>query len=249
MGYSCIIIDDEPHAIGSLNDLIEKYPQLTVEATFLNIQSALSHLNEKGAVDVIFSDISMPELNGLEAAKILNDHCRFLIFVTAHPDYSLQAYRHHAAGYLLKPVSFITLVELIDTLIKKDQAFLHGVPLAQTVVPAEQEELIFVKGNRKNKFYKINVKEIYYITAELNYSRIFTDTEEYSTYILLGELEAKLKHTETLFRVNKSTIVSLRYVESIDGNTVYLTNKKNFPIGNVYKPFVHELIKNHSLNL
>src|SRR5690606_22341121 len=159
MGYSCIIIDDEPHAIGTLNDLIEKYPQLTVAAALLNIQSALSHLNEKGAEDVIFSDISMPELNGLEAANILNDHCRVLIFVTAHPDYSLQAYRHHAAGYLLKPVSFITLVELIDTLIKKDQVFFQSPPAGQTAVPAEQEDLIFVKGNRKNKFYRINVKE------------------------------------------------------------------------------------------
>jgi len=241
MAYNCILIDDEPHAIGSLEDLIEKYPQLTVTATFSNIQSALSHLNEHGAVDVIFSDISMPDLNGLEAAKILNNYCRFLIFVTAHKDHSLQAYKEHAAGYLLKPVSFITLVELIDSFIKKDQAFF----LSAT---SEQGNVIFVKGDRKNKFYKINVDDICYITADLNYSKIYTETESYITYMLLGEFETKLKDTEMLFRVNKSTIISLKYIESIDGNEVHLTNKKSFTIGNVYKPFFHELIKNHSLN-
>lgn len=241
MKYSCIVIDDEPHAIGAMCDLIERCPQLFIEKTFLNVPDAIEYLNSGNHTDIVFSDINMPNINGLEAAKLLSTFCRFLVFVTAHPDHSLQAYNERAVGFLLKPVGVLELTELINSFIRNDKSLLSS-------IERDHKDVVFIKGDQKNQFFKLNVSDILYIESDLNYNWVHTTTKKLYTYASLSKLEDKLSNSKLFIKINKSTLLSINHIESIEGNTVFLSNKHSIAIGSVYKMAFHEFIKSHSIN-
>lgn len=238
MTYNCIIIDDESHSIGLLKDLIIKLPQLDLQAEFENVADALDYLGQSDAsIDIIFSDIEMPELSGIEAVQFYYPFTRYLVFVTAYSDYALDAYKQNVDGFLLKPPSYHELTKLIQSFIKKDKLL-----ITQTKVP----EYLFIKGNSKNKFYKIAVEEIVYITSDLNYCWIQTSSERYYTYMSLSKIES-LQFSNLLVRVSKSVIVSVRQIASVDGNYVKLNNQEEFSIGRIYRESFFALVSKLSI--
>lgn len=243
MNYTCIAIDDEPYALGAMSDLIDRCPQVSLKKTFLSVVDALDYLNAGNAVDIIFSDISMPDINGLDAARLLSPSCRFLVFVTASPDHSLQAFNVRAAGFLLKPVGLLELTELISSFQKNDHAL-----LAASSVESENEDAIFIKGGLKNQYVRVYVNDIVYIKADLNYNWIYTRTEKHYTYASLSSLAEKLKRRGTFIKISKSILLSTSHIEKVDGNTVHLSNKEAVTIGTTYKASFHEFVKRHSIN-
>ena len=243
MNYSCIVIDDGPYALGAMGDLIDRCPQVSLNKTFLSVVEALEFLNEGNAVDIVFSDINMPDINGLEAARLLTPHCRFLVFVTAYPDHSLQAFNVRASGFLLKPVGLLELTELISSFKKNDDALLS----ASSAEPTS-EDSIFIKGGLKNQYVRVNINDIVYIKADLNYNWIHTTTTKHYTYASLSSLAEKLKRKGIFIKVSKSALLSTIHIEKVDGNTVHLSNKECVTIGATYKASFHEFIKRHSIN-
>jgi len=241
MTFSCIIIDDEEHAIGELSELVERNPKLKLRGTFLDAEEAINYLMVEGGVDIIFSDIRMPKLTGLQAAKLLHSHCRFLVYVTAYRDHSLQAFEENASGYLLKPVNYVAFTELINKFLSQDNRSLSSFDI-------KNDNLLFVKGDQKNSYISIKTNEICYIKAELNYCNIITNDKAYMTYMLLGQVEEKLKSASQFFRINKSIIISIDHIKNIEGNTVYLDNNESFVIGRKYQAAFFSLIKERSLN-
>jgi DNA-binding LytR/AlgR family response regulator len=238
MELYCIIIDDEPHAISELSDLIADVPYLHLLSTFTDAREAISYLQQNDAVDFVFSDINLPGISGIDSARLLKKYCRFLIFVSAHREFALEAFGVSANAYLIKPVSRTVFMEKIDEL--TDQ-------LKSAVIPAAGEQVLFIKGNSKNSFTKIDPGKIIFIEGMLNYVVIHTEGEKYITYMGLKDILQKLAPVNFM-RVNKSIIISLKHISHVDGNVVFLSNKMNYTIGNSFKNAFRDYIAKRTLN-
>ncbi|TWI94581.1 LytTR family two component transcriptional regulator [Mucilaginibacter frigoritolerans] len=240
MELKCIIIDDEPHAISELKELTHCLSSLHVIKTFMDTSEAIDFLQNHGPVDFVFSDINMPGLNGIDAALVLRKYCHFLIFVSAHSEFALDAYGVSASAYLLKPVSQGNFVQKVDELIAK----LPSVGQAQQ----KEDDVLFIKGNSKNNFIKVNYNDIIYIEGLLNYVIIYTERDKLITYMGLTEILQKLGRTDLFFRINKSMIISTNHIRQVNGNMVYLSNNAPLGIGRSYRSAFQEYILKRTLN-
>lgn len=239
MELSSIIIDDEPHAIAEINDLIVITPDVVNKASFDNIGDALAYLRANGGVDIIFCDVSMPEIDGLEAADILKKFCDYLVFITAHRFHGPESYEVKASGYLMKPLKYSKFIKQIQTIKDDKEEDLWRDTVDQT---------IFVKGNDKNSFLPINTQEIIYIRGLDNYIKFYTTEGEKTTYMQLKALDATLMRQKRFLRVAKSIIISLKFLDKIDGYVVYMKTGETFNIGKVYRPAFKDLLLKRRLN-
>lgn len=238
MEISCIVIDDEPHAISELADLIEATPGIYMLNSFSNIAHAIDYLNNHEPVDVIFSDIEMPRLNGITGAGILRKHCDYLIYVTAHRRFALDAFAVNAVGYMVKPISHRAMVkkvtELRENLIKR--------------VNNQTKGMAFVKGGRKNTFIKLEWNNVVYVEALLNYVNIHTLKGAEVTYLGLKAVSEFLKKQDCFFRISKSIIINLNFIERVDGNMVRMVQEVTFTVGDKYRSAFHEFLRKRTLN-
>lgn len=236
---SCIVIDDEQHALDEMSELIALVPHIQLQSTFSDARQAIAYLQEVNHVDIIFSDISMSVLNGIEAAEILNNYCHFLVYVTAYREYAPEAFGAKADGYLLKPVSYMAFRQQVEDLNVKLQDIFK--------LQREENQFLFIKGGQKSSFIKIRYSDIVYIEAMLNYIMIHTTSGNEITYIGLKAMEDKLHFMDVFYRINKSTIISLNYLERVDGNIARLANGKSYQIGDKYKSVFLEFLRKHTL--
>lgn len=242
MNLTCVVIDDELHAISELADLIGSNSHLELKQTFMNVEAAIEFLTAEGNTDIIFCDINMPRMGGLEAAKLLHPFCRFLVFATAFREHALTAFQENAAGYLVKPVDEQSFLRLIKSFISKDQVL-----LSTSLI--QQQGVFFIKGDRKNQLIKVEINKILSIQAHLNYSMIHLENgASLLTYLILHQFEVRLRPSKLFFRVNKSYIISMVYFKEINGNKVYLTTGESFVIGDKYKAALFSFVKKRSLN-
>jgi len=239
MIMSCIVIDDEPHAIDELCELIAQVPHLNLLETFSDARQAIAYLQETNHIDVIFSDISMAVLNGIEAAEIMNNYCHFLVYVTAHRNFAPEAFQAKADGYLLKPVSYLSFRQKVEDLTLKYQDILR--------LQKDEQQFLFIKGGQKSSYIKIKYSDIVYIEAMLNYIMIHTTSGHEITYIGLKAMEDKLQVMDIFFRINKSIIISLNYLDRVDGNIARLAGGQNYQIGEKYKSVFLDFLKKHTL--
>lgn len=240
MKLNCIIIDDEPHAIVELLELIESTQEIDALRCFEDAYNALVYLKAHGPVDIVFSDISMPGLNGLDAARTINAYCEFLIFVTAYKEFALDAFGVNASGYLVKPVGIKSFIEQLEIIFSKKND--------HDRLKNDHDDILFLKGPQKNSFIKIHYNDIVFIEALLNYVIVHTTKRDEITYLGLKGMEEKLRNNETFFRVAKSVIISINFLDRVEGNIVRLTNKKFFPIGEKYRNAFHEFLRKRTLN-
>jgi two-component system LytT family response regulator len=239
MIMSCIVIDDEPHAVDELSNLIAQVPNLNLLSTFSDARHAIAYLQETGHVDIIFSDISMAVLNGIEAADIMNNYCYFLVYVTAHREYAPEAFGAKADGYLLKPVTYMSFTQKIEDLSNRFQDIIK--------LQRDENQFLFIKGGQKSSYIKIKYSDIIYIEAMLNYIMIHTTTGHEITYIGLKAMEDRLQIMDVFFRINKSIIISLNYLDRVDGNIARMANGTSYQIGEKYKSVFLEFLKKHTL--
>ena len=240
----CLAVDDEAPALAILADYIGQLPFLTLVATTTNPVEALT-LVQQGAVDLVFLDIQMPRLTGLQFLKLAGNRCK-VILTTAYPEYALEGYENDVVDYLLKPISF----ERFFKAAQKALAMRPG-PATPTLVvqpvaapgPAASPAAghMFVKGETKNKFLRINYADILYIEGLSNYVSIHLPTQRIVTYQTLKELAETLPQPPFL-RVHKSFIVSLDKIRMVDGNTIYIEDKL-VPVGETYREQLYRLIR------
>ncbi|RZK14029.1 MAG: response regulator [Flavobacterium sp.] len=238
MNLKCIAIDDEAHAIEVITDHIEEMPGISVFKTFTNPVTALTEISAEDQVDIIFMDIDMPGINGIELAKSLRDRTKYLVFTTAHPDYALQAFDVQSDQYLLKPISFAKFALGIDRILKKEAE-------RATIIPTtDDSNILFVKGDHKHAFENIIIDDILYITSLQNYVKIVTKNDEVTTYLTLKEVEKALeKHP--FIRVNKSNIIAKSAIKRIDGNIIRLVNNETLQLGEGYKETFFDYIQRY----
>lgn len=224
----CLAVDDESYASDIIATFINKTPFLGLVGTTTNAFEALSMVQE-GKVDLVFLDIQMPELTGIQFLKICGGKCK-VILTTAYPEYALDGFNLDVVDYLLKPVSY----ERFYKAALKAQQIISPAQTAFTNTPLPAiKDFIFIKGDTKNKFIKVDYNDILYIEGLKNYVSVYTSSQRIITYQALRELETDLPKPP-FYRIHKSYIISLEKIKMIDGNTVYI-NEQSIPVGDTYK--------------
>jgi two-component system LytT family response regulator len=224
---SCLIIDDEPLAIKLLLDYVNKTDGLELINTFSNPIEGLQFLGET-PVDLVFLDIQMPELTGIQFMKIMNKKTNFIL-TTAYNQYALEGYEFDVIDYLLKPIS---LERFIIATNKAKDRILSKETLPQPLQSVQTSiDYIFVKTEYKVK--KINLSDILYFEGMGDYINIQTPTEKILTLENIKSFSQRLPKNKFI-RVHKSYIISLEKINFIERNRIII-NEKYIPIGNTYQ--------------
>ncbi|RYG21842.1 MAG: response regulator transcription factor [Chitinophagaceae bacterium] len=240
MKYKCIIIDDESHAIEGLERYIGTLPELEVVKTYSDSLIALKEIVNGPNVDIIFLDVDMPVINGLELAKEIGRKTNKLIFTTGHTEYAYEAFESHADAYLLKPFSLgkftITINKLFpDQSDNENVLFSHG--------SEKSDDFFFVKSKSERlKLIKIRFDDVVAVESKMNYLLIFTLKDEFLTYISLSEISKTLLMHPQFIQPHRSFIINRNHIESIEGNTIKMVSNLKIAIGEHYKKNVSDFI-------
>ncbi|WP_312192393.1 LytTR family DNA-binding domain-containing protein [Sphingobacterium sp.] len=224
---NCIIVDDEPLAREEMKNLVQEISTIQVVGTFSNAISALEYM-KTGIVDLLFLDIEMPTVNGLDFAQSLPMD-KLVILTTAYAQYALKSYELDAIDYLLKPIKKDRLAKAIDKAIAYKK--LLTLKENQSTVENTSEDALLIKSDRK--YYKIVFTDIRFIEALKDYVVIYTRNNKLITAMNLKTIHQKLP--ENLFvRTSKSYLINLSFIDSFDNHTVYI-DKFEIPIGEIYR--------------
>ncbi len=236
MTLKCAIVDDEPLAVELLVSYVNKIPFMELAGKFSNAIDAMKGLAEH-PVDVIFLDIQMPELNGLELSKMLPASTR-IVFTTAFQQYAVDGYRLNALDYLMKPISY---VDFLDACNKALQWF--KLTRQATEVPKEEEmKSIFVKS--EYKLLQIDLAHIKYIEGLKDYVKIYTEDSPHPILSLMSmKTMEQILPASKFMRVHRSFIVSKSKIREIDRNRIVF-GKVYIPIGESYKQAFQDFIQN-----
>ncbi len=239
-----LIIDDEPLALDVLETYISQMPELNLIARCSNALEA-NELLRKHQIDLIFLDIQMPQLSGVDFIKALPNPPMF-IFTTAYSDYALDGYELNAIDYLLKPISIDRFMKAVNKaaeqfeLRKREESSEGG-------APGEGVEFFFVKADKK--LVKIKYDEILYIEGLKDYVIIRLEVGRVITLQTMKSLEDKLPLTR-FKRIHRSYIVSIDKIHAVDGTSVDLYEKgqiKQLPIGKNYRDEILEIVNRNKL--
>lgn len=234
MNFKCIIIDDEPPATRILENYIEKVSFLEKAGVFNDSLKALEFLNTE-SVDVIFLDIQMPQLTGLQLSRIISKDIK-IIFTTAYPDFALEGFELNATDYLLKPIAFERFYQAVSKLNAEQKA---------EVIPNNSSDFIFIKTDGKNKFQKLFLNEILYVEGLQNYVCIHTQKQQIITHSSLKNVIESLPEKDFI-QIHKSYVIALKQIESTDSFSVFI-NAKELPIGGTFKDAFFERIDQNKI--
>ncbi|MFA8342446.1 MAG: LytR/AlgR family response regulator transcription factor [Rhodothermaceae bacterium] len=233
MKYNCLIVDDEHLARTLLENYISKIPTLSLAGKCKNPLEAIEVL-EKAKIDIIFLDIQMPELTGIEFLKTLTDP-PVVILTTAYQEYALESYQFDVTDYLLKPFSLERFLKAVNKAAKLLELKNYP-PVVQETPVIETVEQKFLNIKVDHKIRRIDLNKILYIEGMKEYVTVFTAEEKLVTLESLKKLEDFLPANQFI-RIHKSYIAAIDKITALDGNQVYL-NKIILPVGKVYKDLV-----------
>lgn len=241
MKLSCAIIDDEPLAVSLLESYALKTPFLELRGTYNSALNAIAELAEQ-PVDLLFLDIQMPELNGLEFSRILNDDTR-IIFTTAFSQYALDSYKVNALDYLLKPINYADFLKSANKALQWYE--LLRKPSTEQETNKINAESIFVKT--EYKLVRIELSSILYIEGLKDYVKIYTENEP-RPILSLTSLKAmeEMLPDNRFIRVHRSFIVQPKKIKVIERNRIVF-GKTYIPISDTYKQSFMDFLNKHTL--
>lgn len=217
----CIIVDDEPLAHEILSDYVQKFGKLSLIGTYTNPIEAFSSI-ERDKIDLVFLDVQMPELTGIQFMKLLGNKAK-VILTTAYPEYALDGYEHNVVDYLLKPISYDRFQKACEKL-----------ELTKVKVSEElSSDLDHIFVRTEHKIVRVDLDSILYIEGLKDYISIYTKDERILTLMNMKKME-ELLPLKRFVRVHKSYIVSLEQINSIEKNRIYIA-EQGIPIGDTYK--------------
>jgi two component transcriptional regulator, lytTR family len=236
MPITCIIVDDEPMALQLLESYVLRTPYLQLEGKFSNGIEVLQFLHEKKQIDIIFMDIQMPEIDGLELSKKIPIQTK-IIFTTAFDQYAIEGYKVNATGYLLKPFNYIEFLEATE----KAKKLLLPTKNKEVEIP----DYIFVKSEYKQ--IKIFLNDIIYIESMKDYAKIFLTSQSSPivTLLSLKKLNQELPK-ENFMRVHRSFIVSLEKIEIVEKNQIVF-GKQRITVAEPYREQFENFINARSI--
>ncbi|MCC8142559.1 MAG: LytTR family DNA-binding domain-containing protein [Tannerellaceae bacterium] len=234
----CLAIDDEPLALQQITAYIEKVPFLSlVKACYSSFEALKTVASE--SVDLIFADINMPDLNGMDFVRSLSTKS-MVIFTTAYSEYAVEGFKVDALDYLLKPFGYNDFLKAANKALRQYELIHKQVgtgaskevsgPVNSAVLKYDD---LFIKADYK--MIRININSILYIESQSEYVRIFTEAEKpVMTLLSMKMLEEKLP-PDKFMRIHRSYIVNLQKISSIAHNRIIFAEEIYIPIGNQYK--------------
>ncbi|GAF05750.1 LytR/AlgR family response regulator transcription factor [Saccharicrinis fermentans] len=235
MKIKCLVIDDERLAREYLKNYIGKIPELELLGDF-NSPLKATELIKKGDVDLIFIDIQMPDITGIDFIRSLSNKPE-IIFTTAYQEYALEGFNLNVTDYLLKPFSFDRFFQAVNKVIDKleNQSNTNEQShLVEQSLTSYAEDYLTIRADRK--LYKINFSDIKYIEGQKAYVTFHTDKKRITALASLKELEEALPSNHFI-RIHKSFIVSIHEILSLEGNMMEVGEVK-LPVGKIYKEAV-----------
>lgn len=231
----CIIIDDEPLAIEILQDFIERTPETVLESSFLSATEALAFVESSDA-ELIFLDVQMPDLNGMDFLKHLNRK-PMVVLTTAYQQFAVQGYQFDVMGFLEKPIAYSQFLTVIQKVRKK----------LEEVASLERNsgrDFLFVRT--EYKLMKINYGDILFIEGMKDYSKVYIKAKDKPIITLqnLKSFEEKLPSNHFV-RVHRSYIISVTQIEMIHKSSV-LIGHRELPISDGFREHLNKIIQLHS---
>jgi len=239
MKIKCLVVDDEPLARRILEKHISSIPSLELVKQCSNAMEAAAYLHTK-TVDIMFLDIKMPELTGLELLKTLH-HPPHVIITTAYSEFALEGYEYSITDYLLKPISFERFLKAVNKIIPKTRETNLGAGITASEI---KDDFIFLRADKID--HKISFSTIKFIEGCGNFVKVFTDNKTLVVAQTMTTMEKNLPPDQFL-RTHKSYIVSIQKIEKVEGNIIRL-GEKNIPIGKQYKMNVRQILRHFHLN-
>ena len=232
---NCIIVDDEQHAIDILDHYVKQTPHLQLLASFTNPIEALQLVGQQ-KIDLVFLDIQMPELSGIDFIKAIQGKSK-VILTTAYSEFALEGYDLYVVDYLMKPIRLPRFLAAVQKAVQQINA---GTVTAPETV---EDDYIFVKTESKGKLLKINLADIDFIESMKNYMVIHRSGQKILVYTSMKELEERLPKKQFI-RVHKSFIIPISRITGIEGNLLRLKNvTAEILIGENYKAELMEIIR------
>ena len=243
MSLRCCVIDDEPLASGLIKSYIEKTPFLEFIGEFSSPRDAISViLNDN--IDIVFLDIQMPQLNGIEFAKIIPPTTR-IIFTTAYSNYAVEGFKVNALDYLLKPISYEEFLEAANRALNWHELIKRNSPHNNGENAFTDGDYVIIKS--EYKLVQININDIIYIEGLKDYVKIYVDGTDKSIMTLLSmkTLEQTLPASQFM-RIHRSFIVNLSKIKIIERNRI-IFGKVQIPISDSYKDAFSDYINRRTL--
>jgi len=236
---TCVIVDDEPMALNLVESYVEKTPFLELKQKCSSAIEAMEFI-KNNPVDLLFLDIQMPDLTGIEFSKMLPKDTR-IIFTTAFDQYALEGFKVDALDYLLKPFDYAEFLAAAN----KANTWFELVKGKQESILSEEKEFLFVKSEYKQ--LRIKLADVLYFESLKDYIKIWLkdNPKPILTLMSLKSLEEELPETQFM-RVHRSFIVSLKNVETIERSQIIINNQR-ITVSQQYKPKFLAFINNNSL--
>ncbi|SHI49157.1 two component transcriptional regulator, LytTR family [Mesonia phycicola] len=239
---SCVIVDDEPMALNLVESYVEKTPFLILKKKCNSAIDAMEFIKDN-PVDLLFLDIQMPDLTGIEFSKMIPKETR-IIFTTAFDQYALEGFKVEALDYLLKPFDY---AEFLVAANKANTWFKLVKNGNKQNIISEEKEFLFVKSEYKQ--LRIKLADVLYFEGLKDYIKIWLkdNPKPILTLMSLKSLEEELPETQFM-RIHRSFIVSLKNIEVIERSQIII-NQQRITVSENYKPKFLEFVNNNSLNL
>ncbi len=222
--FTCLLVEDEPLSQEILEDYINDCPHLLLKGICSDaIKANAILLDEK--IDLLFLDINMPKINGIEWIKSVNERPE-VIFTTAYPEYAVEGFDLNALDYLLKPFSFNRFLKAVNKFMSLQKSSLVD------------DSTITVKSNKKTYFLKTS--DVNYIESDGDYLKLYRDEDCIVIHETLKGFQTKLPDSEFL-RVHRSFIINIRKIDYLEGNQVCITQKM-IPVANTYREDLKKMI-------
>lgn len=219
---TCVIIDDDPHAIEILEDYVSQIPMLTLRKSYTDPVQALIELATGSPLDLLLLDIDMPGVNGLLLADKLKSVVPNVIFTTGHSGYAREAFEVRAKHYLLKPISIAEFSSALAVVISSDA-------VSKSLTPGDDDS-IYVRTGVRNERVKLRKGDIYLIESAANYVNIVTAKSCRLVYMMMKEMAEVLESDQRFYQIRKSAIINREFVDRVDGNTVVFKDIEQRPV-------------------
>ena len=224
---NCIIVDDDSFIRLVIEDFIKKTESLTLLHSLSSAVEAVNVLNSNEKIDLIFLDIEMPEMSGLDLLHSLNTFPQIII-VSSKEQYAINAFDFDVTDYILKPITYPRFCKAVNKALERHKNKMY----------ASDRDEVFIKNSQTKSLVKLKYSEILWVEAMENYVIINTFDEKYTMHFTMRAMEEKLHHKQFM-RVHKSFIINIDAIHSIEEQMIHIVTKgnsiNNIPIGKMYK--------------
>ena len=232
----CAVVDDEPLALGLMASYVKKTPFLELVGSYSSAVQAMQEMHDN-PVDLIFLDIQMPELNGLDYSRMISPQTR-VVFTTAYSEYAVEGFKINAVDYLLKPFGLDDFRRAANRLKERIEAVPQtSAPTPTTShpspIPSDDDDSIFVKTDYK--VIKIAISDIRYVEAMSEYLKIHLDSQPKPIITLLSMKKMEERLPDYFMRIHRSYIINLKQIQEVNKNRVIMDADTYLPIGDNYR--------------